>query len=157
MSCHRNLRKSLTEVLVESHQDVKLPESGQHSDRRSSDSARDCTCSVLKSLLRKSPVRNFRTVRPNKLESLTTTVDDVTQFQQQQLTELAMPADAGEKGPKQVAAEDPAADLKTAFEQSMADVFKPEMSRTQPVTGRPDDSERMARSFATIDSSGTEI
>ena len=133
----------ITEVLVESDQDVKLPESGNIpiADRpiqpeielhRFEDTAPEIT----------KPELPDRT--PDKLESLTTTVDDVTQFQQQQLTELAMPTDAGEKGPRQVAAEDPAAELKTAFEQSQADVFKPEMQRTQPITGRPDDSERRA-------------
>ena len=133
----------MTEVLVESDQNVKLPESGNIpiADRpiqpeielhRFEDTAPEIT----------KPELPDRT--PDKLESLTTTVDDVTQFQQQQLMELALPTDAGEKGPKQVAAEDPAAELKTAFEQSQADVFKPEMQRTQPVTGRPDDSERMA-------------
>lgn len=132
----------ITEVLVESDQDVKLPESGNIpiADRpiqpeielhRFEDTAPEMTKPEL-------PERT-----PDQLESLTTTVDDVTQFQQQQLTELALPTDAGEKGPKQVAAEDPAAELKTAFEQSQADVFRPEMQRTQPVTGRPDNSERM--------------
>jgi hypothetical protein len=132
----------ITEVLVESDQDVKLPESGnipladrpiqpEIELRRFEDIGPEITRPEL-------PDRT-----PDKLESLTTTVDDVTQFQQQQLTELALPSDAGEKGPKQVAAEDPAADLKTAFEQSMADVFKPEMSRTEPATGRPDNSERL--------------
>ncbi len=133
----------LTEVLVESDHDVKLPESGNIpiADRpiqpeielhRFEDTAPEIT----------KPALPDRT--PDKLESLTTTVDDVTQFQQQQLTELALPTDAGEKGPKQVAAEDPAAELKTAFEQSQADVFKPEMQRTQPITGRPDDSDRLS-------------
>ncbi|MEJ7595581.1 MAG: hypothetical protein WKF77_29045 [Planctomycetaceae bacterium] len=133
----------LTEVLVESDQDVKLPESGNIpiADRpiqpeielhRFEDSAPEITKPELPERTR------------DQLESLTTTVDDVTQFQQQQLTELALPTDAGEKGPKQVAAEDPAAELKTAFEQSQADVFKPEMQRTQPITGRPDDSARVA-------------
>jgi len=133
----------LTEVLVESNQDVKLPESGNTpiADRpiqpeielqRFEDTAPEIARPEL-------PERT-----PDQLDSLTTTVEDVTQFQQQQLIELALPTDAGEKGPKQVAAEDPAAELKTAFEQSQADVFKPEMLRTQPVTGRPDDSERMA-------------
>ena len=132
----------ITEVLVESDQNVKLPESGnvpladrpiqpEIELRRFEDIGPEVTRPEL-------PDRT-----PDKLESLTTTVDDVTQFQQQQLAELALPSDAGEKGPKQVAAEDPAADLKTAFEQSMADVFKPEMSRTEPTTGRPDNSERL--------------
>ncbi len=133
----------ITEVLVESDHDVKLPESGNTpiADRpiqpeielhRFEDIAPEIT----------PPELLDRT--PDKLESLTTTVDDVTQFQPQQLTELALPTDAGEKGPKQVAAEDPAADLKTAVEQSPADVFKPQMQRTQPITGRPDDSDRLA-------------
>lgn len=133
----------ITQVVVESDRDVKLPESGnvpladrpiqpEIELRRFEDIGPEITRPEL-------PERT-----PDKLESLTTDVDDVTQFQPQQVTELAMPADTGEKGPKQVATEDPAADLKTAFEQSMADVFKPEMRRTEPVTGRPDDSERRA-------------
>lgn len=133
----------LTEVLVESDQDVKLPESGNIpiADRpiqpqielhRFEDTAPEIAKPELPDRI------------PDKLESLTTTVDDVTQFQEQQLAELALPTDAGEKGPKQVAAEDPAAELRTAFEQSQADVFKPQMQRTKPITGRPDDSERMA-------------
>ena len=133
----------VAEVLIESDYDVKMAKSGNIPivDRpiqpeielhRFEDTAPEIT----------KPELPDRT--PDKLESLTTTVDDVTQFQQQQLSELAMPTDAGEKGPTQVAAEDPAAELKTSFEQSQADVFKPEMQRTQPMTGRPDDSERMA-------------
>ena len=132
----------ITEVLVESNQNVQLPESGnvpladrpiqpEIELRRFEDIGPEISRPEL-------PDRT-----PDKLEALTTTVDDVTQFQQQQLAELAVPSDAGENGPKQVAAEDPAADLKTAFEQSMADVFKPEMSRTEPATGRPDNSERL--------------
>ena len=134
--------ETVTEVLVESDQDVKLPESGNIpiADRpippeielhRFEDTAPGIT----------RPELAERTL--DKLESLKTTVDDVTQFQQQQLTELAVPTDAGTRGPKQVAAEDPAADLKTAFEQSEADVFKPALRRTQPVSGHPDDSERI--------------
>lgn len=133
----------ITEVLVESDREVKLPESGNSpiADRpiqpeielhRFENTSPEIT----------KPELPDRT--PDKLESLTTTVDDVTQFQQQPLTELTLPTDFGEKGPKQVAAEDPAAELKTAFEQSQADVFKPQMQRTQPIPGRPDDSERMA-------------
>jgi hypothetical protein len=131
----------VAEVLVESDQNVKLPESGNIpiADRpiqpeiklqRFEETARELTRPEL-------PERT-----PDELESLTTSVEDVTQFQQQQLTELALPTDAGNKGPKQVAAEDPAADLKTAFEQSMTDVFQPDMNRRQPVAGRPDESER---------------
>jgi len=133
----------ITEVLVLSDQDVKLPESGNTPifDRpiqpeiklqRFEDTAPEITRPEL-------PERT-----PDALESLTTSAEDVTQFQEQVLSELALPTDAGEKGPKQVAAEDPAADLKAVFEQSMADVFKPEMNRTQPVTGRPDESEQKA-------------
>ena len=133
----------LTEVLVESDQNVKLPESGnipiadrpiqpQIELQRFADTSPEIT----------QPKLPDRT--PDKLESLTTAVEDVTQFQQQQLTELALPTDAGEKGPKQVAAEDPAAEHKSAFEQSQADVFKPEMQRTPPIPGGPDASARMA-------------
>lgn len=132
----------ITEVLIESDRDVKLPESGnipiadrpllpEIELRRFEITAPEITRSELPDRV------------PDNLESLTTTVDDVTQFQPQENVELAMPADAGEKGPKQVAAEDPAADLKTAFEQSMADIFKPEMNRTEPVPGRPDNSDRL--------------
>ncbi|MCA9009388.1 MAG: hypothetical protein KDB01_06560 [Planctomycetaceae bacterium] len=132
----------ITEVLIESDRDVRLPESGnipiadrpllpEIELRRFEITAPEITRSELPDRM------------PDNLESLTTTVDDVTQFQPQENVELAMPADAGEKGPKQVAAEDPAADLKTAFEQSMADIFKPEMNRTEPVPGRPDNSDRL--------------
>ena len=132
----------LTEILVESDQSVKLPESGNTplADRliqpgielrRFEDTAPEITRSELPERTR------------DELESLTTSVDDVTQFEQQQMTELALPADSGVKGPKQVATEDPAADLKTAFEQSQADVFSPEMQRTRPAAGRPDESERI--------------
>jgi len=132
----------ITEVLVESDYDVKLPQSGnvpvadrpiqpEIELRRFEDIGPEITKPEIPDRV------------PDKLESLTTTVDDVTQFQQQQMTELALPSDAGAEGPKQVAAEDPAADLKTAFEQSMADVFKPEMSRTQPIAGRPEKAEQI--------------
>ncbi|HQZ67739.1 MAG TPA: hypothetical protein PLY87_21765 [Planctomycetaceae bacterium] len=133
--------EKLTEILVESDQDVNLPESGntpiadrliqpEIDLRRFEDTAPEIARPELADRM------------PDKLESLTTSVDDVTQFEERQMTELALPADSGAKGPKQVATEDPAADLKTAFEQSQADVFSPELRRMQPTTGRPDESER---------------
>lgn len=135
------LPERVTEILVESDQNVALQESGntpladrliqpEIELRRFENMSPEMTRPEL-------PERS-----PDKLESLTTSVEDVTQFEKQQITELALPADSGQKGPKQVATEDPAADLKTAFDQSQADVFSPQMRRTQPTTGRPDESER---------------
>lgn len=116
----------LTEVLVESDQDANLPKSGNIpiADRliqpeielhRFENSAPEIT----------KPELPDRT--PDKLESLTTTVDDVTQFQQQQLAELAVPTDAGEKGPKQVAAVKILLLNSRPRSNRAADVFKPEM------------------------------
>lgn len=80
---------------------------------------------------------------PDELESLSTTPKDVTQFEERPMVELAAPSDSGQLGPKQIGAEDPSADVQTAFEKNTADVFTPKTSRTQPRFGRPDDANRI--------------
>ena len=135
---------AVTDVLVEGQDDVPLAESGNtpyaKADRptqpdidlqRFEGKSRELTPS-------ETPART-----PDELESLTTTAQDVTQFEPSEMTELAVPTDAGLEGPKQPAAEDPVADLKTTFEKNAADVFTLDATRTLPQAGRPDEKRRV--------------
>jgi len=133
--------ETVTEVLIESDMDVKLPESGNVpiADQptrpnvelqRLADTSLEITPSI-------SPERT-----PDELESLKTAAEDVTQFEKREMTELAVPTDSGEVGPKQAAAEDIESDIKTTYEQNNADVFVTETKRTVPQEGRPDEGRR---------------
>jgi hypothetical protein len=79
---------------------------------------------------------------PDQFESLNTAVSDVAQFEESPIPQMARPEDAGIEGPKQAAAEDPAADLKSVFEQNDADVPEIEKSRTRPNPGSETDVAR---------------
>jgi hypothetical protein len=133
--------ETVTEVLVESDQNVRLPESGNIplADRPVQPSIE------LQRLETTSPEITRAELpqrSPDELESLRTTAADVTQFEQREMAELAVPADAGKLGPKQPSAEDPAADIRTTFDQNTADVFAPELTRTMPQAGRPEKTRR---------------
>lgn len=131
----------VTEVLSESDQQIPLPRSGNVAladlpNKPDIELQRlDATSPELTRA--ESPER-----MPDELESLSTTPKDVTQFEELPLVELAVPTDSGQMGPKQVGAEDPNADVQTAFEKNNADVFAPELTRTKPQFGRPDDDRR---------------
>lgn len=123
------------EILVESDMDIPLPESGNVpiADRP------NAPMIELERFELASPQINPSETperQPDELEALSTDVRDVTQFEPTDVPELAMPSDAGEEGRKQPGAEDPASDINTVYEANTADVFAPEMSRSQPVTGR---------------------
>jgi len=125
------------EILLESDQDVRLPESGNmaYADRPTE------TVPELNRLDSTSPeiVDSLTPERiPDELESLSAAAKDVTQFEQREMTELALPTESGTLGPKQVAAEDIQSDVQATFDKSNADVFAPEMSRTVPRSGRPE-------------------
>jgi len=133
--------ETVTEVLIESDMDVRLPESGNvpvadQPTRPNVDLQRlaDSSLEITSSL---SPERT-----PDNLESLKTAVEDVTQFETREMTELAVPTDSGEVGPKQAAAEDIASDIKTTYEQNNADVFVKDQTRTIPKEGRPEQTRR---------------
>jgi hypothetical protein len=133
--------ETVAEVLVESDLEVRLPQSGNVpiADRMTPPDVE------LERLEDSSPELS-RSETPERtrdeLESLSTTANDVTQFETQEMTELAAPSDSGEIGPKRAAAEDVAADLKTTYEQNNTDVFAPEMTRTLPQAGRPEKGRR---------------
>jgi hypothetical protein len=133
--------ETVSEVLVESDINVTLPESGNVpiADRPTSpdvvlDRLADAAPELAPS---ETPERT-----PDELESLTTVAKDVTQFEQREITELAVPTDSGEMGPKQVAAEDVASDIKTTYEQNNADLFVTETKRTEVQEGRPEKERR---------------
>jgi hypothetical protein len=131
----------VTEILPESDQEIPLPRSGNIAmadlpSRPEIELQRlDATSPELTRV--ESPERI-----PDELESLSTTPKDVTQFEERPMVELAVPTDSGQMGPKQVGAEDPNADVQTAFEKNNADIFAPELSRTKPQFGRPEDPRR---------------
>lgn len=134
--------ETVTEVLVESDVNVTLPESGNVpiADRPTSPEVEleRLADSSAELAISETPERT-----PDELEALTTVADDVTQFEQREMTELAVPTDSGEMGPKQVAAEDVASDIKTTYEQNNADLFVTETKRTEVQEGRPE-KERLA-------------
>ncbi|MFN8706548.1 MAG: hypothetical protein ACK526_17310 [Planctomyces sp.] len=75
-------------------------------------------------------------------QELQTSAEDVTQFDEKEITEVASESEAGAEGTIQPAASDPAADLKTMQEPSRADIYTPENFRTIPEPGRRDRSQR---------------
>jgi hypothetical protein len=127
----------VTQVLIQSDQDILLPESGNTplADRISQP---DLPLTRLETPSPEIAPRDIPEPIPDELESLNTTARDVTQFELRNAIELSMAADAGEVGPVQAAVEDPQADLKTAFDRSLADVPVPVQERTRPQTGTPD-------------------
>ncbi len=80
--------------------------------------------------------------QPDEMESLNTQVTDVSQFEERSEIEFARPEDAGMEGPKRVAAEDPATDLKSVFEQNDADVPEVQKSRQRSNPGVDSDTVR---------------
>ena len=135
---------AVTDVLVEGQDDVPLAESGNtpyaKADRPTQP---DIDLQRFEGKSRELAPSETPARTPDELESLTTTAQDVTQFEPREMTELAVPTDAGLEGPKQPAAEDPVADLKTTFEKNAADVFTLDATRTLPQAGRPDEKRRV--------------
>ena len=87
--------ETVTEVLVESDVNVTLPESGNVpiADRPTSPEVEleRLADSSAELAISETPERT-----PDELEALTTVADDVTQFEQREMTELAVPTDSGE-------------------------------------------------------------
>ena len=113
---------AVTDVLVEGQDNVPLAKSGNtpyaKADRPTQP---DIDLQRFEGKSRELMPSETPTRISDELKSLTTTAQDVTQFEPHEMTELAVPTDAGLEGPKQPAAEDPVADLKTTFEkQGMA-------------------------------------
>lgn len=134
-------QETIMEVLVESDQDVQLPESGNVpiADRPTEP---DVELARLPDASREISPAELPERIPDELESLTTTAQDVTQFEQREMTELAVPTDSGELGTKQVAAEDVPAELETIYEPVNPDVFAQQTTRTLPQSGRPEEGRR---------------
>ena len=78
---------------------------------------------------------------PEPPASVAISASDVTQFEPAPVTALAPLSDAGQEGPRQVAAAaaDPAADLRTTFDSSLADVQALQMTRQRSRPGREEE------------------
>jgi hypothetical protein len=136
------LPETVTEILVESDQDVKLPESG---NTPIADMMTEMDVELQRLDVTSPEITATETPErtPDELESLSTAAKDITQFEERQMTELAVPTDSGELGPQQVGAEDVASDLITTYEPNSADVLTPKMTRTLPQIGRSEDGRRI--------------
>jgi len=63
---------------------------------------------------------------------------DVNQMEQRDLADAVQPVDSGAQGPQQAAVEDPAAELRTQQDSSLADILTSEPARVLPRDGSPD-------------------
>ena len=129
------------EILVQSDNDVRLAESGN---------------TAIADRLSQPDIQLFRTESPapeltaietpertrDDLESLSTTAQDISQFEQSEMTELSLASDFGVEGPRQPAVEDPLSDLNTTTEKNSADVPSLQLSRSRPQRGTDDQSPR---------------
>lgn len=131
-------QKPQSQILVESEADVPLTESGNTplADRPSQPEIELHRLDVAAPELTPSVIPQ---PEPDKLEAITTTTSDVTQFEERKMSELAIASDAGVEGPRQPSVADPAADVQTMLSQNTADVPSLQKSRTRREPGNPDD------------------
>ncbi|MCA9034746.1 MAG: terpene cyclase/mutase family protein [Planctomycetaceae bacterium] len=73
--------------------------------------------------------------QPDDLESLSTSAEDISQFEKQDTPEMSLANDFGAEGPRKAAVEDPIADLDTSVEKNLADVATMQIERTRPQRG----------------------
>lgn len=129
-------REHVTQILVESDDTVALSSSGNtpipdkptppevQLDRMPQDARQMDTPDV--------PER-----QPEQLDSLDPNARDLSQFEEAANPESALPVDAGMEGPRVVAANDPAADVKTVLDKSNADVYVANSERVVTERGAP--------------------
>ncbi|MEZ6062834.1 MAG: hypothetical protein R3C19_21025 [Planctomycetaceae bacterium] len=118
-----------THILVESDDTVPLSESG-NTPLPDRPTAPDIQMQRLPTESRQMQLPEIPDREQQPLEALRTEQDNVSQFEPDDSAAAAVPVDHGERGPKQIAAEDPLADMETELERSTADVYVPESERT---------------------------
>ncbi len=132
-----------THILVESADSVALNASG-NTPLPDRPTAPDIRLQRLPTDSRQMQLPEIPDREQQVLQELRTEMDNVSQFEPSDAAAAAVPVDNGERGPTQVAAEDPRSDLDTVYERSTADVYVPESERTPTERGAlvPEDSPR---------------
>ncbi len=132
----------VTEVLVESDDQVPLSESG-NTAAPDQPSQPQIDLERLPVPARKMEVTEDTEREQENLDSLQTSLPDVTQFAENQEPELANPVDAGMVGPREVAADDPGAEIDTFHKRNATDVFVAESERTVTKPGEVEPKRRL--------------
>ena len=124
----------VAEVLVRSDDEVALQHSGNTS---APDRPTQPEIDLERLPLPARELQQTETIErePESQDNLQTVLPDATQFMERQERALANTVDAGQRGPREVAADDPAADLETLHSPNTADVFAAETQRTLPEHG----------------------
>lgn len=131
--------ESVTRVLVESEDAIALRESG-NTPIPDKPTPPDVELARLPQAARLMETPKALERAREVLDSLKPDAPDVSQIQQPENPESAVPVDSGRKAPRVAAASDPAADIQTMLEQSKADVYVPAAERVPTVRGDPSPS-----------------
>lgn len=124
------------EVYVESERDVPLPRSGNVplADRPVPS---DIELMRFPDAVPEMSRTEVPEPEPLPLQPMSPDARDVSQIEDAPEAFAALPADAGDTGPEQPAADDPAAELRSSVQPSQADVYVPDEARMQTQTGEP--------------------